>query len=51
MEADQWDLEIEADAESGALERLYSRLMEEEGGEPRIALDVVLDDLELPQAD
>jgi hypothetical protein len=46
-DAEQWDLQIEADARSGKLDGLYSRLMGEDGREPKIALDEVLDDPEL----
>jgi hypothetical protein len=43
-DAAEWDRQIEDDARSGKLDRLYSRMMEEDGGEPKIALDEVLDD-------
>ena len=46
-DAAEWDREIEADARSGKLEHLYSRLMEEDGGQPKVALDEVLDDPKL----
>lgn len=46
-DAAEWDRQIEDDAQSGRLDRLYSRLMEEEGGQPKVALDEVLDDPQL----
>jgi hypothetical protein len=39
-----WDRQIEADAKSGRLDALCARLMEEEGAEPKIPLNEVLDD-------
>jgi hypothetical protein len=42
-----WDRQMEEDAKSGRLDGLYSRLMEEEGGQPKIALDEVVDDAKL----
>ena len=36
-----------SDAQSGKLDRLDSRVMEEEGGQPKVALDAVLDDPKL----
>jgi uncharacterized membrane protein len=42
-EAEQWDRQIEEDAKSGRLEALYTRLMEEEGDQPKVPLDEVLD--------
>jgi len=46
-DAINWDRQIEADEKSGALDRLYSRLLEEEGDQPRVALNEVLDDIQL----
>ncbi len=46
-DAAAWDRQIEDDAQGGRLDRLYSRLMEEEGGQPKLALDEVLDDPKL----
>ena len=46
-DAAEWDRQIEDDAQSGKLDRLSSRLMEEGGGQPKVALDVVLDDPKL----
>jgi hypothetical protein len=43
-DAAEWDRQIEDDAQSGKLDRLCSRLMGEEGGQPKVALDEVLDD-------
>jgi hypothetical protein len=42
--AQEWDRQIEEDATNGALNRAYSRLMEEEGLQPVKPLDEVLDD-------
>ena len=39
-----WDRQIEEDVASGALDRAYSRLMKEGGGQPEVPLDEVLDD-------
>jgi hypothetical protein len=46
--ADAWDLQIEADAQSGKLDVLYARLEKENRGQPEIPLDEVLDDGKLP---
>jgi len=46
-DAEEWDRQIEDDAQNGNLERLYSRLMEEDGDQPKVALDEILDDPEL----
>ncbi|MEI9892728.1 MAG: hypothetical protein WDN28_02130 [Chthoniobacter sp.] len=46
-EAVAWDQQIEDDAQSGKLDRFYSRLMEEDGGEPKVPLDEVVDDPKL----
>lgn len=46
-DADAWDRQIEEDAKSGKLEALYHRLMKEEGDQPKVPLDEVLDDPEL----
>lgn len=46
-DAEAWDRQIEEDAKNGKLEAAYSRLMKEEGGRPRVALDEVLDDSKL----
>ena len=43
-DAAEWDRQIEDDARSGGLDRLYSRLMEEDGIQPKVPLDEVLDD-------
>jgi hypothetical protein len=45
-DAAEWDRQIEDDAQNGKLDRLYSRMMEENGDQPKIALDEVLDDPE-----
>jgi hypothetical protein len=37
-DAEEWDRQIEDDAQSGKLDWLYSRLMEEDGAEPKVAL-------------
>jgi hypothetical protein len=44
QDAAAWDRQIEEDAENGKLEALYTRLMEEEGDQPKVPLDEVLDD-------
>ena len=44
-DAAEWERQIEEDAQSGKLDRLYSRMMEKEGG--KVALDEVLDDPKL----
>ena len=46
-DAAKWDRQIEDDAQSGKLDRLYSRMMEEDDDQPEVALDVVLDDPKL----
>ena len=46
-DASAWDRQIEDDARSGKLDRLYSRLMEEEGSHPKVPLTEVLDDSRL----
>ena len=38
-DAQEWDRQIEDDARSGKLDRLYSRLMEENGGQSKVAFD------------
>ena len=42
--ADEWDRQIEQDAESGRLDALYARLCEEDGDLPKVPLDEVVDD-------
>ncbi len=42
-DAAEWDRQIEDDAQSGKLDRLSSRLMKEEGGQPEVAFDEILD--------
>ena len=44
QDAAAWDRQIEEDAENGKLEALYTRLLEEEGDQPKVPLDEVLDD-------
>ena len=46
-DTEEWDRQIEEDARSGRLDALYTRLMEEEGGLPKVPLDEVLDDPKL----
>ncbi len=46
-DATQWDRQIEEDAQNGNLDRLYSRLIREEGDQPKAPLDEVLDNPEL----
>jgi hypothetical protein len=46
-DAAEWDRQIADDAESGKLDRAYARLTNEEGAEPKIPLDEVLDDPKL----
>lgn len=46
-DAEEWDRQIEEDARSGKLDRLYSRMMEEDGAESKVALDEVVNDPEL----
>jgi len=43
----KWDLQIEADAKNGKLQKLYDRLEAENAGQPEISLNEVLDDPEL----
>jgi hypothetical protein len=45
-DATLWDAQIEEDSQNGALDRLYSQMIREEGGEPKVTLDEVLDDPE-----
>jgi hypothetical protein len=42
-----FDRQIEADAQNGNLDRLYSRLIEEEGREPTVPLEEFLNALDL----
>jgi hypothetical protein len=46
-DAAEWDRQMEADAENGNLDRMYTRLMEEEGSQPTVPLDEVINDPEL----
>jgi hypothetical protein len=43
----KWDRQIEEDAESGKLRKLYDRLESENKGHPNIPLDEVLDNEKL----
>jgi hypothetical protein len=43
----QWDRQTEADARSGKLRKAYDRLQSEHQRQPEVALDQVLDDVEL----
>lgn len=45
--ADEWDRQIEEDAENGRLDALYERLQQENEGESEIPLDDILDNEEL----
>lgn len=44
---DAWDAQIEEDAKSGKLDRLYGRLKKEDGDNPTVSLDDFLDDKKL----
>jgi hypothetical protein len=46
-DSEAWDQQIEEHARSGKLEALYSRLTEDEGDQPKVPLDEVLDDPKL----
>lgn len=46
-DAEAWDRQIEADAESGRLDALYARLAGEEDASSKVPLDEVLDDRKL----
>ena len=51
QDAVAWDRQIEEDAENGKLAALYdTRLMEEEGDQPKVPLDEVLDDPKFSQS-
>ncbi len=43
-DADEWDRQIEEDANNGKLANFYSNLMSEQTSGPKIPLDEVLDD-------
>jgi hypothetical protein len=45
--AEEWDRQIEEDARSGRLEKLYRHLQKENAGQPGIPLDDFLDDEKL----
>jgi hypothetical protein len=45
--ADEWDNQIERDAQSGRLHRFYERLEKEDQDEPEVPLDAFLDDKKL----
>jgi len=45
--ADEWDSQIEQDAQNGRLHRFYERLEKEDQGEPEVPLDAFLDDKKL----
>lgn len=47
IDAEAWDRQIEGDANSGRLEAAFARLMEEEGDQPAVPLDEVLDNPKL----
>lgn len=42
--AEIWNRQIAADAQNGRLDALYARLVAENGSQPKIPLDAVLDD-------
>ena len=44
----EWDRQIEEDAESGKLDKLYRRLAPENAGQAEVALNDFLNDKELP---
>ncbi len=46
--ADEWDRQIEQDAQAGRLHKFYERLQKENLGEPEALLDAFLDDKKLP---
>ena len=46
-DGEAWDGQIEADAQNGQLDALYTRLTSEDGAETRVSLDEVLDDAKL----
>jgi hypothetical protein len=46
-DAAEWDRQIEEDALNGNLDRVYAKLMQEDGGQPKVALNEVLDHPEL----
>jgi hypothetical protein len=46
-DAAEWDRQIENDARNGNLDRLYSRVMEGESDQTRVALNEVLNKSEL----
>lgn len=43
-DAEAWDRQIEADAENGRMDAFFARLVSEDGTEPKVPLDEVLDD-------
>jgi hypothetical protein len=45
--ADEWDHQIEQDAQGGRLHKFYERLQKEDHGEPEAPLDAFLDDKKL----
>jgi hypothetical protein len=45
--AEEWDYQIEEDARSGKLDKIYQRLQKENEGQPEIPLDDFLDDEKL----
>ena len=47
--AADWDRQMEEDAASGKLDRLYAELEKENAGQPEIPLDDFLDQSELPE--
>jgi hypothetical protein len=47
---DEWDRQMEDDAQTGRLDRLYTRLEEENAGQPEVPLDDFLDQSQLPKA-
>ncbi len=45
--ADEWDRQIEEDAQSGRLREVYKQLRSENRGQPNVPLDEFLDDEKL----
>jgi hypothetical protein len=48
-DAEIWDREMEEDAKSGRLDAFYSRLEQENAGEPEVPLDDFLDQGKFPK--
>ncbi len=47
---DEWDRQMEDDAKTGRLDRLFARMEEESAGQPEVPLDDFLDQSQLPKA-